>query len=428
MSSTRKRRLVVIAAMCVLLALIVPFVAMAKVKITFTSWRSSGAGKELEEEIVRRFNATHPDIEATFVPGPWSQALLEQLIVQVAGGAAPDVGTLRGVTVGPILESLSVDLTPYIQRDRYPLNRFMPVTLTLAQRDGRIYGLPFALGSLVIFCNKDLFAQAGLSLPRKGWTIDDFRGNALRLTVDKQGDGTIDQWGLDHIDPGKLYLWGQLFGGRFLSGTGTTTAITEPAFTAALQWAQDLILRDQVVRGSGNEWATGVSAMGFEFESSIGVYIDAKVDQKFSWGTTYMPAAPGTGTLTYIQWHVMAALSGTRHPEAAWEFIKFYNSDEMQRYAGERGWEPATPIGRRALGLNGPVPVGSTREEVYTPIIDPPEMLTVPWEVTGMSDIWPDLTSMFGRVLKGEENPRSAVDRLAPVINTKLAQLQQKTH
>jgi hypothetical protein len=71
---------------------------------------------------VRRFNATHPDIEATFVPGPWSQALLEQLIVQVAGGAAPDVGTLRGVTVGPILESLSVDLTPYIQRDRYPLN------------------------------------------------------------------------------------------------------------------------------------------------------------------------------------------------------------------------------------------------------------------------------------------------------------------
>ncbi len=428
MSSTLKRRSVVIMTMCLFLVLAISVAVVAKVKITFTSWRSSGAGKELEEEIVRRFNATHPDIEVTFVPGPWSQALLEQLIVQVAGGAAPDVGTLRGVTVGPILESLAVDLTPYIQRDSYSLNRFMPLTLTLAQRDGRIYGLPFALGSLVIFCNKDLFAQAGLSLPQKGWTVDDFRANALRLTVDRQGDGTIDQWGLDHIDPGKLYLWGQLFGGRFLSSSGTTTVITEPEFTAALQWAQDLTLRDRVVRGSGNEWATGVSAMGFEFESSIGVYIDAMVDQRFSWGTTYMPAAPGSDTLTYAQWHVMAALRGTRHPEAAWEFIKFYNSDEMQCYAGERGWEPATLIGRRALGLKGPVPVGSTREEVYTSIIDPPEMLTVPWEVQGMSDIWPDLTSMFDRVLKGEENPRSAVDRLAPAINARLAQLQRKTH
>jgi multiple sugar transport system substrate-binding protein len=418
-----------VAWLC-LVVLMVSSAASAKVKITYTSWRSSGAGKAAEEEVVRRFNAIHPDIEVTYVPGPWSQALLEQLIVQVAGGAAPDVASLRGVTVGPILEQIAVDIAPFIQRDKYSLSRFMPVTLDLASRNGRVYGLPYGLGSLLIFYNKELLGKAGLPAPQRGWTVDEFRQYALRLTVDKQADGIPDQWGIDNIDAGKLYLWGQLFGGRFLSDDGSSVAITEPPFVKALQWAADLVNVDKVVRfipTGATQWPSGNTAFDFSFESSIGIYIESQVDQSFAWGTAYMPQAPGMPSVTYGQWHILAALKTSKHPEAAWEFIKFYNSGEVQRFLGEQGLEPATIIGHRTFGLRGPVPAGSTREEVYGPILDPPEILTVPWQVPGMADIWNDLTAMFTRVLQGEENPQAAVDSVAPIVNAKLAQIQGGT-
>ncbi len=411
-----------IPALLLVLALAVS--VQAQIEITYTSWQSGGAGREAEEEIVRRFNESQSDIRVTFVPGPWSQALLEEVIVQVAGGVAPDVATLRGITVGPNLEQIAVDLTPFIERDGYDMNRFMPVTHSLAARNGKIYGVPWAFGSMLLYYNDNIFQEAGLAAPQKGWTTDEFAQYARLLTVDRDGDGNPDRWGLDHIHDGHLYLWGQLFGGSFLSDDGSSVAIQDAAFVDALDFATRLANDDRSVRTVGptnSVWETGETAMVVNWEPYIGSLMTMKHHETFDWRTTYMPRGGGAETSTYAQWHVMAAIKGTKHPEAAWEFIKFYNSDEIQAYLGSMGVEPATVVGRRTFGLEGPLPPGADRMDIYGPILDPPSFRTVAWEVESMSEMWPQLVSMFAGVLKGEEAPRAAVDRLAPVLNARLA-------
>lgn len=403
--------------------------AQAKVQITYTSWQSSGVGREVEEEIVRRFNESQSEIEVTFVPGPWSQALLEQLIVQVASGVAPDVATLRGVTVGSALQQMAIDLTPFIERDQFSLDRFLPGSLNLATRDGKIYGFPWALNTMNLYYNRSLFQEAGLPDPQKGWTTSEFEEYARRLTVDKQGDGEIDQWGLDHLHDGHLYLWGQLFGGSFLTEDGTAVAIQEPEFITALEWAQKLVISDQSVRLSpqgDNQFAAGRSGMVANWEAYVGTLTTQQVHENFEWGMTYMPRGGNAPTLNYGQWHVMAILRTTKHPEAAWEFLKFYYSDEIQRLLGERSVEPATIVGRRTFGLEGPLPPGAARTTIYGPVLDPPETRTVAWEVPGMADIWPEMVAMFATVLRGEENPRTAVERIVPSLNLRLAEARSK--
>lgn len=162
------------------------------------------------------------------------------------------------------------------------------------------------------------------------------------------------------------------------------------------------------------------------WETYVSVLTDQEAHKDFDWGMTYMPRGGDAPTITYGQWHLMAIMRTTKHPEAAWEFLKFYYSDEIQQLLGERGVEPATIIGRRTFGLEGPLPPGADRMTIYAPVLDPPEIRTVAWEVPGMAEIWNDIILMFASVLQGEENPRTAVERLVPSLNHRLAEARGK--
>src|SRR6185503_18075255 len=52
------------------------------------------------------------------------------------------------------------------------------------QRHGRQFALPYDFGPLVLYYNHDLFTQAGLPLPRPGWTEAEFMAAAKTLTRD----------------------------------------------------------------------------------------------------------------------------------------------------------------------------------------------------------------------------------------------------
>lgn len=60
--------------------------------------------------------------------------------------------------------------------------------------DGQLMGVPFVALDSVMFYNKDLFEEAGITEVPTTW--DELVDVAKKLTLDKDGDGETDQWGM----------------------------------------------------------------------------------------------------------------------------------------------------------------------------------------------------------------------------------------
>ena len=113
----------------------------------------------------------------------------EKALVMAAGGVPPDVVNVSLAVGLPARRSgMLLDLRPFIERDRFEMTHFRPgYELTLGPDwawDGKIYGIPYGFGLLNIFYNREMFREAGLPEPYKGWTEIGVLTAARRLARD----------------------------------------------------------------------------------------------------------------------------------------------------------------------------------------------------------------------------------------------------
>ena len=84
--------------------------------------------------------------------------------------------------------------------------------------DGKQIAIPYDSGPMVIFYNRDMFKAAGVAEPKPGWTMDEFKAAAKKLTaagktglVTTPGDLGVTSWvrtmtGAEPLADGKLNL------------------------------------------------------------------------------------------------------------------------------------------------------------------------------------------------------------------------------
>ncbi|RKN71899.1 ABC transporter substrate-binding protein [Paenibacillus ginsengarvi] len=94
-----------------------------------------------------------------------------------------DIPTLR---TGYLDLNLGVDLTPYVTKYKYDLNRFNPVFIQEIKdytRDGKLFGLPVPpFFPNVLYYNKDLFDKFGVPYPKDGMTWDEAYDLSKKMT------------------------------------------------------------------------------------------------------------------------------------------------------------------------------------------------------------------------------------------------------
>jgi multiple sugar transport system substrate-binding protein len=102
-------------------------------------------------------------------------------------------------------------------------------------------------GENLLLYNKRLFDGAALEHPNPSWTLDDLREAALALTVDRNGDRKLEQFGLAerYSLPG-AYPVLHLFGGKLFSASGKECALNNAAGVEYLRWAQQTVYGNQV--------------------------------------------------------------------------------------------------------------------------------------------------------------------------------------
>ena len=102
--------------------------------------------------------------------------------------------------------------------------------------------------------NRDLFDVAGMAYPKSGWTWDEFREVAKKLTV-KDSAGNVTQWGYE-VPNQNFFIQPWFFsnGTSILNDDWSASNMTDPKVAESLQFLHDLIHVDGVSPIPGGEY------------------------------------------------------------------------------------------------------------------------------------------------------------------------------
>ncbi|MBT05991.1 MAG: hypothetical protein CMM32_03630, partial [Rhodospirillaceae bacterium] len=146
-------------------------------------------------DIIADYERLNPGIRIEQEAIGWG-SLLQKLQAALAAGAPPDAA--HGYT-GLILSLSEVGLLRPLDAvvDSIGEENLFEIVQRVSRNDeGRYYGLPHCIGADAIVYRKDLYRQSGLDDAVAPRTWDEWLVQLKKLTVDTDGDGTIDQYGL----------------------------------------------------------------------------------------------------------------------------------------------------------------------------------------------------------------------------------------
>jgi len=325
--------------------------------------------------LIRRFTERNPDIYVKLEPftGDFRRIIQRDLVAAIA----PDIFFSDDDDFAVFADGGHyLPLDRFIQRDGLDLGAYYPPTIASFQWKGKQYGLPLVWGFSLLFYNKDVFREAGITYDPLTWTWDEFLDALRRLTKTVVRDGAeVQQFGYirDNASHTMCHIW-QAGGaiikrvlkcphcgfenevedmprpedlrcgkcGRPLSGAEEywIGKMNTPETLAGVKFAASLMKYTPMQQASH----TSDMSMNRELFSygrlaiiRGGPYSPAWLkDTNINWGIGYYPAGPG-GRWTRFYCDGIAIWAKTTHPEEAWRLMKFLVSAEAQRVLAKEG-------------------------------------------------------------------------------------------
>ena len=316
--------------------------AAEEVDLTIFRW-SAGAGRPAYEAAIGRFEAANPGVTVELSDVPWGEYVDSMVKFQMAG-ELPDVFTQYDASIGSFYAMGALlpldDLLPAGLRDE-----IYPGQWELGVVNGETVGVTFRNGAHVFFYNKDMLRAAGLPqniIDNGPRTYNEILMAAEACTIDKDGDGTIDQYGYSD-NYGDEEGYHQLRSLMMAAGSGpvdTTTfeaTMNDAKGVAALEFLVELNVSGSVPAGSltksnnlkKEEFANGLTAM-----IEGGNWIEATVVEAglgFDLGVTFVPypdniAASNGGSAAFVAHSVG---SSTKYPQLATDLIVELSSEQF---------------------------------------------------------------------------------------------------
>ncbi len=298
------------------------------VKLVYQDWRTDWF-PGMAQEMLAEFHDTHPNIRVFFTSDP--EDLEGEMLAAFESGAAPDVfAGCCAFFPAWAQKGYTLDLKPYVAAD---IDQATIADWDRAQyqalftADGRQYALPKYHGGLALYYNKDIFDGAGLSYPDGSWTFADYLDAMKKLTL-RSGSKTT-RWGsmLD-VSWDRVQVHTNSWGGHFVNPDDPAKCemSAKPA-QDALEWLRARMWEDRVMATSldveNNETRDAFIQQKIAMvEDGSWALKDILSRSPFRIGVAPFPAGPARRA-TLATTDGFAIYAGTKHPEAAWELMKF---------------------------------------------------------------------------------------------------------
>jgi len=321
--------------------------AAAKTTLRFSDWHlTEDVWIKSLNEGMDIFHKRSPNIKVNLEPVSYGEKETKYTVESMAG-RAPDVFHVHAFSLPMFFgKGFAKDLTPFIEKEGPGfLDAWYPLPLKLVKHQGRIHAMPGDYMTMVLFYNTEMFKAAGLDPNKPPKTWDEFLAYAKKLTRDTDGDGKVDQWGFGTLgskSPGFSmrfcpFLWS--FGGDYLTPDMKRSALDSPQAKEAFTFFVELYTKHKVV-------PPGMTAMGAQDVRTQ--LAQKKVAMIMGSGWTppivnkinpdlkafeVLKAAPAPmkrkqATAIWLSSWVMSP--NTKHPNEAWELMKFITSKEIE--------------------------------------------------------------------------------------------------
>lgn len=211
-------------------------------QLTFGSWGSLDEQVTINQ-VLKIFTQRYPNIQVQ----PQYTSFGDYFVKLNADLAAKSIPDVLFLTYVPTYASKGAlrDIRAVSKSHGKNLAAYTPNELFLFEWNGGLYGVPRDNDTKVIFYNRKLFRQAGVPFPKEGWTWDDLRATAKKLT--KGRAPRISQYGFAY-ETGYWYLWLWQNGIELFDNNAKPTKVifNTPKAAQILQFVANLTTKDQV--------------------------------------------------------------------------------------------------------------------------------------------------------------------------------------
>ncbi|MFF9282264.1 ABC transporter substrate-binding protein [Streptomyces griseosporeus] len=316
--------------------------------------------------------------------------------------------------------NIDVDWTPEfaaagwirpLERDRFPLDAFLPPVVGTATYDGHLYAVPYVTNAGLLLYRKDVLDREGLPPPRTWAELErDARTVAPKYGLDGYAGQFLPYEGLTVNAAEAVYS----AGGTILGDEGARVTVDSAAAREGLGF---------LVRGVREGWIPE-EALTYKEEESKQAFQDGRLLFLRNWPYAYavasapgskvagkigvvpLPGPDGPGT-SVLGGSNLAVSSHSRHPESAARLIAYLTSEPVQRQVLTRG---ALPPVRAAL-YDDP---GLVRRFPYLPTLRESVLNAAPRPKSPRYDqVSLAVQAVVHDAMTGHETSATAVRRLA---------------
>lgn len=329
--------------------------------------------------------------------------MLEKCVAMQNAGDAPDLFLVSDQTFhNTVTKSVVQPLDSFTTDEDFS---FWSVKRETFSWRGSTYGIPIKPYFKYILYNKTLFEENGLKTPKEyykegKWDFDAFAEVGKALTMDTDGDGTIDQWGFTTYQdfvPAIMIA----NGGAFLKVTdkSISSGLSDPNTQEAMTYLTDWLKQPGGFINFGlnifDAFNSGKLAMavGPEYPQPT---LPFEVDLV---PYPYGPSNPNKSAFVYPQaWSVP---TGAKNPEGAVAFVYLMNKLTKERY-----WE----IELKRYG------------EENCSILNDPNLHLVYSMDKGLSNIWFLIASVVNHMYD-QLPPATIAEKINPMIESEIVKV-----
>jgi multiple sugar transport system substrate-binding protein len=391
------------------------------------------------QDVVNAFNRKQSRIHVDLLT---VSNIQNKTLLAVAGGNPPDVAGLFGPNMAQYADDNAiVPLDDYCRAKGIVAANYIPIYFDMGFYHGHVYSLPSTPASTALHYNKQMFRDAHLDPEKPPQTIEEMDAMAEKITT-RDATGKLDKSGFMPAEPGWWnWGWGDVFGGKLWDGKSKITA-DDPCNIRAFEWiasysqkygaAELQSFRSGFGNFSSPQNAFLSSKVAMELQ---GVWMYNFIDQyapnlekpTLNWAAVPFPHPadrPDLADTTFADEDILVIPRGAKHPDEAFEFIAYVQSQEGMELLclGQKKHSPLIKVSEEFyrkhpnpyIKLFAEIPRGKN-------VLSPPKLA-----------IWPEyqaeLTTAFDEIALLNETPKQALqhvqERMQPKMDEYLERLR----
>lgn len=300
-------------------------------ELTFTIWGNEQHAA-MYETLLEGFYEENPTIKVKIesIPFPDYQ---QKMSVLAAGNELPDVGWVSEQMVPQFMDNnILADISDFENDADFNMGDFIPSTLELWKKDGKLYGLPFSTPPMIIYFNKTMFEEAGLETPlelakKDQWTWEKFEETAKAIS---SGEGADRNYGarfyVDWANFSAIPSHTFSYGGSMFSDDMKKFTWNSDQGIETFKLLNRMLFEDKshVPPGENINFEGGKVAM---FTGMYSYMANVRPITDFEWDIAPMPSGPN-GSKPLLGQAGIVTFQGSKHPEEAKALLKYIESQE----------------------------------------------------------------------------------------------------